>query len=163
MLSIEISTNVQALVEKLITVSPGEMITYAELSSAIGCNSMQRHRPALQRAIDIARRDYGVSFSNKRGTGYARMTTEQVPTLGHDARASIGRKATRAAKRICQSTSRANDIPDDTMRKINAELSVLGLIVMAAKDATAKPIDAHAVRPEPVAIIARRFVEALVG
>jgi hypothetical protein len=156
MISTEISTDVSALVDALVGVSPGQLITYASLSATIG-RDVQKVGWLLQSARRIAVREHGVVFGSERGVGLARLTTEQLPTVGATARDRIRRKAKTAQRAMIAASTRANDVSPETSRKINAELSVLGLIQEISKTKAAAPVAAHDARPEPVAVIAKRL------
>lgn len=162
MLNTDVSPEVQALADALSAVSPGSTISYATLSEAIG-RPIQPRRWLVLRALGIVAEDHGAVFATERGVGYTRLETEKLHTVGHTARTAIRRKARKAAKMIRHGSLRANDVSPEAVRKMNAELSALGLIEHAAKDAVAAPVPAHDARPEPVALIARRFVDAMTG
>ena len=157
MISTEISPTVRALVDALVSVSPGELITYRALSAAIG-QDVREVSHLLLRARDIAGRDHGALYGTERGVGYVRLTTEQLPGVGATLRASVRRRTRRVSSRLSMAASRVNDMPAETARKINAELSVLGLLNHLSGDKRAEPAAAHDHRPEPVAITARRLL-----
>lgn len=157
MISTEISPDVAALVERLIDSKPGDLVPYTDLAATIGRDVRGEHRWLVLRAIDIAARDHGAIFGNERGKGYVRIAPADAHTLGATARTGIRRKARKAGKFIRYATSRQNDLPAESVRKQNAELSVLGLIEHVSSDKRAKPAEAHDTRPEPVAIVARRL------
>ena len=159
MISSEISPDVGALVAALADVSPGATISYAALSEVIG-RDVTQVRYLLHSAQRIASREHGAVFANERGVGYVRLTTEQLAGVGSTARSRVRRAARKASKVIKQGFDRANDMPPEVGRKLNAELSALALIEHVATDKAAAPVDAHNVRPEPVAITARRLFAA---
>lgn len=161
MLNTEISPDVAALVDTLKGVSPGSMVSYADLSAVVGRDLRKTHRWLLLRAITVAARDHGAVFANERGVGYARLTTEQLSDVGATARGRIRRTARLGAKRMRFGLSRANDVPPEAQRKINAELSALSLIEHISGDKASAPTPAHDVRAEPVAIAAKRMLEGL--
>ena len=156
MISTEISPDVAALVEALRGVSPGQTITYAALSEAIG-RDVTEHRHLLASAQRIAAREHGAVFGNERSVGYTRLTIDQLPGVASTARARIRRTSRIAAKRLTQGAARTNDMPPDVQRKLNAEISSLALLEHIASDKAATPAPVHDQRPEPVAISARRL------
>lgn len=158
MLSTEISPDVAAIVEVLRAASPGQTVTYAEISKAIG-RDVLADRYLLTSARRIAARDHGAVFGNEMRVGYTRLTVDQLPDVGSTARAHIRRSSRKAAKFIRYGTDRANDVAPETGRKINAEISALALIEHVASDKAATPVKEHDQRPEPVAITARRLFQ----
>jgi hypothetical protein len=160
MISTEISPDVSALVNVLDGVAPGSTVTYQELSATIGRNIKSCYWMVLQ-AKKIAARDHGAVFGTQRKVGFRRLTTEELHTVGNTARAMIRRRSRVAAKLIRQGAAKANDVSPEATRRMNAELSALGLIGEIAKDEAAKPVETHDQRPEPVAVIAKRMLEGL--
>lgn len=160
MISTEISADVAALVDALKSVPVGSTISYAEMTAAIG-RKITDHRHLIHSALRIVARDHGAVFANDRGAGYTRLDTASLPNVGVAARGRIRRKARSAAKTIKYGMSRANDVSPETQRKVNAELSVLGLVEHLSRDDKAEPADAHSLRPEPVAIVAQRLLGAM--
>jgi hypothetical protein len=158
MISTEISPDVGALVAALQGVSPGATISYAALSEVIG-RDITAVRYLLHSAQRIAAREHGAVFSNNRGVGYTRLTTDQLSGVGSTARSRVRRAAHKASKVIRQGFDRANDIAPEVGRKLNAELSALALIEHVASDKSATPVPAHDTRAEPVAVTARRLFQ----
>lgn len=160
MISTEISPDVAALVEALSAVTPGQTITYADLSKTIG-RDIQAFRWLVLGAQKIAARDHGAVFANEHRVGYRRLLADELHTVGHTARSAVRRKVRKAGKMIRYGASRANDVSAEAGRKMNAELSALALLEYAAKDTVAAPVKAHDEKPEPIGITARRMIDAL--
>lgn len=158
MLTTEISPDVEALVAALADVSPGSAITYQQLTDVIG-RDVQKHRHLIDSARRIAQREHGAVFSVEIGVGLSRLTLEQLPTVGSTARSRIRSTARRGAKALRQGSARANDIPPEVQRKLNAEISSLALVEHIASDKQAAPVEVHDQRPEPVALMARRLFQ----
>jgi hypothetical protein len=156
MLNTEISPDVAALVDVLQATSPGQTATYLTLSEAIG-RDVRACRYLITSARRIAAREHGAVFANEMLKGYTRLTTEQLSGVGATARARVRRTSRTASRYIRQGADRANDVEPTAQRRINAELSVLGLIEHVASDKIAAPSPAHDTHPEPVAIVARRL------
>jgi hypothetical protein len=157
MISTEISPDVAALVEQLRAVPLGGTIHYAQLSAAIG-RDVRRHRHLIDSARHIAERDHGAVFGNEINVGYTRLTVEQFPDLGSTARRRIRRASRKARKTLNYAGASVNDVPPSVQRKLNAEVSVLGLLEHLAADKLAAPAETHAVRPEPIAAVGRRLL-----
>lgn len=160
MISTEISPDIAALVERLIDSKPGAAISYAELDKVIG-RRVQSHYWMVLRAKDIAARDHGAIFGTIRGEGLTRLAPDEAHQIGHTARSRVKRMARKAAKTIRYAVSRQNELAEDATRKINAELSVLGLLEHLSRDGMASPQDVHNRRAEPVAVVGRRLIEAI--
>jgi hypothetical protein len=161
MISTEISPDVAALVERLIDSKPGDLVSYGALTAVVGRDVRGEHRWLVLRAMDVAARDHGAIFGNERGKGYVRLAAEDAHTIGSTARSAIKRKARKAGKLIRFATSRQNSLSPDAARKANAELSVLGLLEHLSRDKNAAPQEVHERRPEPVAIVGQRLMEAM--
>lgn len=160
--SFEISPDTRALAERLAAVPYGGLVTLAELSGVIG-RDIRLCRYLVYSAFRLARKETGAVFGAVRGEGYQRLTIEQLPAVGSTARKRIRGTARRASKSINAGLARANDVPNEVLLKANAELSMLGLVEHATRDAHIKPDATMAASPQPVAVAARALIERLGG
>lgn len=162
--SSEYAADVSALADCLRAVSIGEIVEYRTLDRAIG-RPCRAQRYLLQRALGMVEKEDGAVFEVVYRTGFKRLTASEYATVGHRARSAIRRKAGRASTRMVNGLAKANDVPPDAQRAVNREVSVLGLLQVAARDSTLRkrmenePMDA----PTPLAHAARLLMEALGG
>ena len=161
MLNIEISPDVQALVDTLRTVMAGEPITYDRLSASIG-RDVRQSRYLLSSARRILVRE-GILFGTESGKGLARLRADQIAHIGHTTRKKIGRASRVAVKKMSIATRKTNNMSPEDMKKANAEISVLGVMIHLSADRAASPVEAHAKTPEPIAITAQRLLAGLRG
>ena len=161
MINTEISTEVKAILDLLLKTQIGQTVTYTEISEAIG-REIKAYRWVALRALDIAARDHGILFGNVKGAGYVRLSSDQLASVGHTARHHIARKAKKAQRNLSRA-SEAQNLSPTVALKVNAEISSLGLIREMSKDRYAEPPANAPEHPEPVAIVARRFVDKLKG
>jgi hypothetical protein len=153
----ELSADAAALVDRLLAVSVGSTVTYADMSAAIG-RDVRHCRHVAHAAFRVLRRD-GVIFAAVRGVGYRRLETGRIiETVGRDARRSIGRKASRASKALTAATRGINDLLPEQQRRLAAEVSALGLLAHLSRETTVAPKDTHPTKPTPVAVTARRLL-----
>ena len=153
-----ISADTTAIADKLLSVPVGECISLAILSDALG-RDITKARHLLYSAFRVVRRDNGFIFTTVRGIGYRRLSAKGVTDfVGTSARAHIRRTARKAKATIEDGIRHANDLPPDIQRKAMSEISSLALLEHIAKDAMVKPQNDSPMKPEPVAITARRFL-----
>lgn len=141
--------DIRALVTALTGIPLGGTITYDELSTAIG-RDVTRHRYLVLRAMSVANAESGALFAPVRKVGYRRLPMDEAPSVGQTARRRIRRASRQARKRMLNAAAKANDLPADIARKVNAELSALGLIEHLTRDKTAELMKAP--EPMPLAI-----------
>jgi hypothetical protein len=158
--SFEISADVRALADYLLTVPVGGIATYERLSGIIG-REVRSVRHLLTSARRIVQRDNGAVFGSVSRIGVQRVTTEQIPLIGHTARRRIRRSAKAAGKTITAAMSRANDVDNKTRLQGNREISILGLIEETAKDRHASASAPTDDKPTPIAVTARQLLENL--
>lgn len=159
MMNLEINAATLALMDTLRQTPVGEIVTFAELSNAIGMD-VRQSRYLLHSALTILQREEGACFGNRRGIGYQRLRADDAPKIGNHTRLITRRAAKRGRKKITSLINRANDLSDDARRLALREISTLGLIEHISKDNTQLKPDPDRLAPEPVAITARRFLAA---
>jgi len=151
------AAEVRALANALMDVPVGETIGYDVLNAAIG-RDIRSRRYLVLRALQMVNTESGALFSAVRGIGYRRLPVSEAADVGQSARNRIRRTSRRARKHIGNAIDKANDLSADLMRKVNAELSALGLIEHISRDkAVAEMQDEN--RVMPVAIAADKFMK----
>lgn len=120
------STQTLALIEVLQAASIGSVVTYGQLTKAIGEDVQTGGRHYLYSAMKAVQAD-GLSFGTVRGQGVKRLTAEEIPAIGDAALLHIRRSSRRARKRMSV-VNTMNDAPNDVRVKINATASLLGAI-----------------------------------
>lgn len=157
----ELSADAAAIVDRLQEVPHGGTITHGEISAVIG-RDIRNCRHILYAALRVVQREHGVIFAGLRGVGYERMTTERVvEVVGPDTRRAIRRKARRGVKALVAATKGPNSLTPEQQRKASTEIGVLGLIEHLSRDRHAKPAPEASLKPEPVAVVARRLLDEL--
>jgi hypothetical protein len=149
----------RALVDLFTAASVGAVVTYADMSAAIG-RDIHARRHLIPRAMTLAAKEAGAIFGSVRGVGYQRLAATDAHMLGAHTRGRIRRSAKRTADAITAAVSAANDMPDEARRRAFAEVNAMGLIRHLATD---KAVSATTAEPkaEPVAHTMRRFAEAI--
>lgn len=161
MLIHEISPEVRAVAELLMKCQPNEIVTFDEMSAAIG-RSIFKRRHIIVSARRVAERENGAVFTSERSIGYKRLEAIAVAdVVGTSARAHIRKSARRGVRSILHGTRRANDLPPEIQRKVAAEMSTLGLIEHISRDSNVKPNAEAPTKPQPVAVTARALLDAL--
>jgi hypothetical protein len=158
----EYEGDIVALANRLRELPIGGIVTYAELDAAIGRDSRAR-RYLLMSARDRVEAETGALFQAVFNTGLKRLEVESFPSIGQQSRKSIRTKARNASKRMANGLDRANDVPAETVRAINREQSVLGLVQFAVRDQTLSEMlgrePLHS--PTPLATAAKALMAAL--
>jgi alkylated DNA nucleotide flippase Atl1 len=161
MITTEISAEARAIADLLAECPPGAVVTFGAMSAVIGRDILAR-RHVIATARRVAEREAGAVFTVERRTGYKRLDAARIAdVVGTAARAHIRRTARRSVKSLSEGTRRLNDLPPDVQRKVAAEMSALGLIEHIARDKAVKPTADAPTKPQPVAVTARAFLDAL--
>lgn len=161
MLIHEISPEVRAVAELFMRCQPGEIVTFPEMSAAIGSSIFVR-RHIITSARKMALKEAGAVFASERSIGYKRLEVSTIAhVVGSSARSHIRKSARRGVKAILEGTRRVNDLTPEIQRKVSAEMSALGLIEHIARDNNVKPGPEAPTKPQPVAITARALLAAL--
>jgi hypothetical protein len=158
----ELSPDTRALADRLATVAYDAMITHDDLSRVIG-RKISTCRHLLYAAMRLVRKEQGAIFASVRGVGYKRLTVAEAPSIGHTARKRIRAQSRRATRNISVMLSKPNDVPNGVLLKANRELSVLGLLEIAAQDRNLPAGDQMKDRPLPVAMATRALLDKLGG
>lgn len=121
----ELSVDAQVLERSLNKADVGATVTYEALSALIGRNVQTSARHLLQTATRRLERD-GKVFAAVFGVGVKRLDDAGVIGTGEAAIRSIGRKATRSAKKL--STVEYDVLSEPLKLKHNAMISALGVL-----------------------------------
>lgn len=140
-IDLTLSPETEALLSALRAVPLGGEISYIDLSAKIGRSVTANARASLNSARRIALRDHGINFTAIRGVGLRRTRPEETPQIGAVARGSIRRKAKAARKAILSVTKASNGADPETQRRINAEMSALGLLSEISAQPAQKAFD----------------------
>jgi hypothetical protein len=153
---------IRRLADTLQHASYAELVTYDDLSEAIGQDvRLQPVRLLIYPALTLTADETGAVFKNVSKKGYRRMHPTELPKLGRAARSRIRRQAGRSTKFIAMGSGRLNDIPPDAQQAILRELSVLGLIQTLAQDRNLPTVEDGEVRPMTAAQTAQQFLDGI--
>lgn len=155
--SFELSPSTRTLIRFLATVPHGGVVTNDQLSAELG-RDIRKCRHLLYSAFNHIQRENGIIFGSLRGQGYQRLLVEQAPHVGSTARRKIRRTARQASKKLTAVLARANDVSNDVRIAANRELSVLGLLDVAAQD---KNLPEAKNGVQPVADVSREFLDKI--
>ena len=160
MIATDISPDTRALADKLAEVPRGERISLKALTAVISRNIVE-HRHLLYSAFRIVERETGAVFACERGSGYRRLTPEEIPSLGSTARSRVRHIARRGRKSIAAGIEGANDMPDNARRRALQEMSALGVLEHVSRDKSLPDIKEDASSPLPVAAAAKAFLKKI--
>lgn len=151
-----LSAEVRALTDCFLATPIGGVVTYPEMTEAIGADIMAR-RYLVMRAIKTALRENGAIFGAVTRVGYQRLSAEQAHTIGSNARARVRRTSRRAADAITRAIAVANDVSDEARGRAFAEISALQLIQHLTTD-KARSVVVETAKPQPVAVTLRAMM-----
>jgi hypothetical protein len=156
-----ISPDTRALADLFAAASVGDIVTYDQMSQAIG-RPIAGCRYLALRGMAIANRETGAIYGNIIRAGYRRLPAQDAHMLGAHARGRFRRTAKRTSAAIVAAVSNANDMPDDARRRAYAEVNAMALVrhIAADKQVAAAAPEAEA-KAEPIAIVMRRFALAI--
>jgi hypothetical protein len=155
--SAEHSADVAALVALFAVTKPGDIVTFQAMDAVLG-RPVASCRWLALKALRVVNDESGYLFSSVMKTGYKRLDAEEAPKVGQTTRQRIRRAARRTSKTIVNSARRANNVSPEAQRRINAELSALGLIEHIARDAPTKKMEEDS-GPLPLALAGKRFMQ----
>lgn len=127
----EAARKIEALCEALETLSPGETITYKQLSKYAG-EAITGGSYLLQRAIKKTESKTGSIFGNVFATGYQRLATKDIPGVGVKANTRIRRVARSTRKKF--ENVRANDLTPAQLAQLSAYRSHFGMLEGLARE-----------------------------
>lgn len=136
----EINVDSRILLARLKRTTPGEIITYSELSGLVGRDVQRQHRHILDSARKWARKDR-VIFGVVTGEGLQRLDDTGKVKAGIGAMARI-RRASRRAAQTLTAVEQFDDLPNEMKIEHNMALSVFGIIQQATSSGMQKKIAA---------------------
>lgn len=158
MIHTELSADTRAVADLLMACPVGEVARLDAMTAAIGRDILAA-RHIIGAARRVAQREAGAVFVPERGVGYRRLSAERATeTLGAVARKHIRRTAGRTRRALVAATASANDLSPEAQRRAARELSVLGVIEHVSQDKHAQTKEHDSMKPEPVALVMRRFL-----
>lgn len=132
------------LVAALLETPIGATLSHANIAVIIGKKTTSPDAIKYQ-AINIAAKEHGVVFENVRGEGYRRIEAGEAHRIGVKARSSIRGHARRGCAKITAVlSSNSNSMGTRDKIKAHSELALLGMIRMAAGQASANKAHAEA-------------------
>lgn len=153
------SVQTTTLIELLRAAPIGTVVSYAQLSEAIG-EDITAARHYLYSAIKAVG-DEGIPFGTVRGEGVKRLVSEEIPAIGESAIQHIRRTSRRARKRMGV-VNGMNDVPNEVRVKVNTAASMLGVIENFAANKSRKAVEAE-VEKVKGPIPPMKLLEALKG
>lgn len=160
MLAIDIHQDTRRIADALAAVPPGTLISLDAISAVIE-RDIRRARWYLYSAMHIAERESGAVFATERGMGYRRLIADEIVKIGQTSRARIRRQARRGNRSISAGVAGVNDLKPETLRRILAEQSSLGLLEHIARDKNLPTVSEQDIRPLPVASAAKEFLRII--
>lgn len=157
----EAARKIEALCDALETLSPGETITYAKLTKAVG-EKISGGSYLLQRALKKTEAKTGSIFGNVFATGYQRLETKDIPGVGVKANTRIRRVARSARKKF--ENIRANDLTAPELAQFSAYRSHFGMLEGLARERAVKAMTVQVEdRAAPVSTMAERLGSLMKG
>lgn len=146
----EPSEHTLALVARLKVSPVGAIVTYDELSAAIGSDVRQpKGRGWLYGARTVLLRDDGIVFSPVRGVGLQRLTDHEKVASGQDALRRIRRTARRGDRRV-ESGLRSNSLTPEDRATGNGYRMVFATIDSVARVRPIRPAAANTEHTEEI-------------
>jgi hypothetical protein len=120
-------TEVLAAADRFRSTSMDEIVSYDDLSQAVGCDVREKRWIVLQ-ALDLVNKE-GIVFTNVSGVGYRRLAQEAgIRHAGEKAMKRTRSAARRGRKRLENALHHANDLSPAEQRRANQRLAALGLV-----------------------------------
>jgi len=152
----ELSIDSKLIYEKLVSLNPGESITYQSLNELIGRDVQNGARGNLVTAKKQLLNE-GVVIETIRNVGVKRLKDAEIAFSGEYAIKKARRAIQKGSKKlIC--VKDFDSMPQDAQLKHNFSLSVLGALEMITKPQSIKKIE-HKIAEEGVKIAAGKTLE----
>jgi hypothetical protein len=135
----ELSTDAKTLANMLKNVEVGMVITYEEMTKAIGRDVRGPARPVLVTARSIVQRENRMIFDCVRSEGLKRLNDGEIVDLSDQAMDRIRRTAKRTGKKLL--CVNYDQMPREKQTKHNASLSMFGAISELSKNASTKRLE----------------------
>lgn len=129
--SFEIAVDTRLLHQTLSKAKPGDEISYAKLSEAVGY-PVAGDNAHLQSAIRRCFSNDEMVFDNIRGVGYRRLTDEEIVSAATRDTDALRRRSRKAAKRLASVTTVDSMAPEKRVEH-NARLSLFAAITAMTK------------------------------
>lgn len=155
----EIPVMVRRLADRFKLARPDDLVTYDDLSMAIG-QDVLAVRHYIYAAMELANREVGATFKTVHKQGYQRLRTDELTAIGQSIRKKVRRQTRRGNKQINAALRHANDVTPEQHRAILREQSVLGLLEDVARDKSLPQME-NEVQPLTPAQTARQFLERM--
>ena len=123
----ELSVDTQELMRALDRLLPGETATYKSLSDIIGRDVQGQARGLLNSARNILLREEGKVLECVQKVGIKLLTRLEVPSVGRSTTARIRRMSQKTLRKLA-TVSGDNDLPPETLARLNFELSAFAII-----------------------------------
>ena len=128
-----------------------ELVTYAEMSKALGFAVHERRHLILNALAMVGQQD-GIQFGVVRSMGYRRLAAHETHVLGVAARRRGRRLCHVAAHRIERTLQLTNDMPEDAKRAAYREIAGLRLMEHAGSDRIATKIEKATPADRPMSV-----------
>jgi len=125
-----ISVDADILYRRLAETSPGDVVTYDELSAEIGRDVQSEARGLLNTARNKALREDRAVFGVRRGVGLERLGDVGVVETATESRGRIRRMSRRAARRL-SCVDDFDNLPQEKKTEHNVAVSMFGAIYVA--------------------------------
>lgn len=133
----QIAGKVATLRDLLGALSPGETLSYRQMSAALK-EKISGGSYILQRALAQAERETGAVFDNVFAVGFKRLAPRDMPGVGKKANNRIRRTARKTRRRF--ENVRANDLSREEICQLAAYRSHFGMLESLARESTVRAI-----------------------
>lgn len=135
----QLSVDARMVFEKMIAVSVGETITYAEMTKIVGRDTQNGARGVIATARRKAMNEHRMVFAPIRNVGFKRLNdTEIVDTAEHDMN-RVRHAARRAGKRITMVDF--DRLPNDRKIRHNTYMSMFGALHAMTTQGSVKALE----------------------
>ena len=124
----------------------GQLITYKEMSSAIGRDVQTEARAALNSARRIVQRELSYVFGTVPNEGLKRLNDVEIVQTGAQTVKSIRHASGRGIKRIAAADP--SRLPVDSRIQMNTYLSVLGMLHVSLQEKRIKALEQRVAQAE---------------
>lgn len=140
----EVQAEITALCNLVRALPIGATLAYEAATEAVGRDVQGVARFSLMRAREIVEKQDGIRFGTVSKIGVKRLQTEDIPSIGTQARRRIRRTARRGYARLAG--LRVNDITPQIQKQLDTERAALGAISLFTEERAVKKIEADTER-----------------
>lgn len=156
----ELSIDTQTLERELMLIAIGDVVTYGQLTRAIGRDVQNGASHLLASARHRVQRDHALCFEPVRGEGLKRLNDESIVGTVAAAFGRVRNIARRGSRRLA-CVQNFDALPNDLKVRHNVAASIFGVLGHVTKDSSVKKLEGGTANGKHDALPVGKFLDAV--